>query len=168
MNILFISLGCDKNLVDSEVMLGLLDKKGYQIVDSEEDADIIVVNTCCFIHDAKEESIQTILEMAEYKKEGKLKALIVTGCLAQRYQQEIIDEIPEVDAVLGTTSYDHIVEAVEEALAGKWTCCSGRCGCTSRCKRKETCNNRRALCIHENCRRLRQALYLLYHPKTSW
>ena len=82
MNILFISLGCDKNLVDSEVMLGLLDKKGYQIVDSEEDADIIVVNTCCFIHDAKEESIQTILEMAEYKKEGKLKALIVTGCLA--------------------------------------------------------------------------------------
>ena len=118
MNILFISLGCDKNLVDSEVMLGLLDKKGYQIVDSEEDADIIVVNTCCFIHDAKEESIQTILEMAEYKKEGKLKALIVTGCLAQRYQQEIIDEIPEVDAVLGTTSYDHIVEAVEDALAG--------------------------------------------------
>ncbi|RHC10526.1 30S ribosomal protein S12 methylthiotransferase RimO [Dorea formicigenerans] len=118
MNILFISLGCDKNLVDSEVMLGLLDKKGYQIVDSEEDADIIVVNTCCFIHDAKEESIQTILEMAEYKKEGELKALIVTGCLAQRYQQEIIDEIPEVDAVLGTTSYDHIVEAVEEALAG--------------------------------------------------
>lgn len=118
MNILFISLGCDKNLVDSEVMLGLLDKKGYQIVDSEEDADIIVVNTCCFIHDAKEESIQTILEMAEYKKEGKLKALVVTGCLAQRYQQEIIDEIPEVDAVLGTTSYDHIVEAVEEALAG--------------------------------------------------
>ena len=118
MNILFISLGCDKNLVDSEVMLGLLDKKGYQIVDSEEDADIIVVNTCCFIHDAKEESIQTILEMAEYKKEGKLKALIVTGCLAQRYQQEIIDEIPEVDAVLGTTSYDHIVEAVEEALVG--------------------------------------------------
>ena len=79
MNILFISLGCDKNLVDSEVMLGLLDKKGYQIVDSEEDADIIVVNTCCFIHDAKEESIQTILEMAEYKKEGKMKDLIVTG-----------------------------------------------------------------------------------------
>ena len=99
MNILFISLGCDKNLVDSEVMLGLLDKKGYQIVDSEEDADIIVVNTCCFIHDAKEESIQTILEMAEYKKEGKLKALIVTGCLAQRYQQEIIDEIPEVQCL---------------------------------------------------------------------
>jgi len=118
MKILFISLGCDKNLVDSEVMLGLLDKKGYQIVDDETEADIIVVNTCCFIHDAKEESIQTILEMAELKNEGNLKALIVTGCLAQRYQQEIIDEIPEVDAVLGTTSYDKIVEAIEEALEG--------------------------------------------------
>lgn len=118
MNILFISLGCDKNLVDSEVMLGLLDAKGYQIVDDETIADVIVVNTCCFIHDAKEESIQTILEMAEYKTDGRLKALIVTGCLAQRYQQEILDEIPEVDAVLGTTSYDKIVQAVEEALAG--------------------------------------------------
>ena len=118
MKILFISLGCDKNLVDSEVMLGLLDSKGYRIVDDETEADIIVVNTCCFIHDAKEESIQTILEMAELKTEGNLKALIVTGCLAQRYQQEIIDEIPEVDAVLGTTSYDKIVDAIEEALAG--------------------------------------------------
>lgn len=118
MNILFISLGCDKNLVDSEVMLGLLDAKGYQIVDDETQADIIVINTCCFVHDAKEESIQTILEMAEYKTEGRLKALIVTGCLAQRYRQEIIDEIPEVDAVLGTTAYDKIVEAVKEALAG--------------------------------------------------
>lgn len=119
MNILFISLGCDKNLVDSEVMLGLLDSKGYQIVDDETQADIIVVNTCCFIHDAKEESIQTILDMAQYKTEGRLKALVVTGCLAQRYQQEILEEIPEVDAVLGTTSYDKIVDAVEEALAGQ-------------------------------------------------
>ena len=118
MNILFISLGCDKNLVDSEVMLGLLNARGYCIVDDERAADIIVVNTCCFIHDAKEESIQTILEMARYKTEGRLKALIVTGCLAQRYQQEILDEIPEVDAVLGTTSYDRIVKTVEEALTG--------------------------------------------------
>ena len=118
MNILFISLGCDKNLVDSEVMLGLLDSRGYQIVDDETIADVIVVNTCCFIHDAKEESIQTILEMAEYKKTGRLKALVVTGCLAQRYQQEIIDEIPEVDAVLGTASYDKIAEAIDEALGG--------------------------------------------------
>ena len=118
MNILFISLGCEKNLVDSEVMLGLLDSRGYQIVDDETIADVIVVNTCCFIHDAKEESIQTILEMAEYKKTGRLKALVVTGCLAQRYQQEIIDEIPEVDAVLGTASYDKIAEAIDEALDG--------------------------------------------------
>ena len=118
MNILFISLGCDKNLVDSEVMLGLLDSRGYQIVDDETIADVIVVNTCCFIHDAKEESIQTILEMAEYKKTGRLKSLVVTGCLAQRYQQEIIDEIPEVDAVLGTASYDKIAEAIDEALDG--------------------------------------------------
>lgn len=118
MNILFVSLGCDKNLVDTEVMLGLLASRGHQMVDSEEIADVIVINTCCFIHDAKEESIQTILEMAEYKKAGSCKALIVTGCLAQRYKQEIIDEIEEVDAVLGTTSYDKIVEAIDEALEG--------------------------------------------------
>lgn len=118
MNVLFVSLGCDKNLVDTEVMLGLLASKGHQMVDSEEIADVIVVNTCCFIHDAKEESVQAILEMAEYKKEGRLKALIVTGCLAQRYKQEILDEIEEVDAVLGTTSYDKILEAIDEALEG--------------------------------------------------
>lgn len=116
MNLLFISLGCDKNLVDSEVMLGIVEKNGYRIVDSEEDADIIVINTCCFIHDAKEESIQTILEMAEYKKTGRLKALIVTGCLAQRYKEEILSEIPEVDAVLGTASYDKIAETIRRAL----------------------------------------------------
>ena len=119
MNLLFISLGCDKNLVDSEVMLGILGAGGYQIVDDEMQADVIVINTCCFIHDAKEESIQTILEMAEYKKTGRLKALIVAGCLAQRYQQEIRTEIPEVDAVLGTASYDQIVQSIEEALAGQ-------------------------------------------------
>ena len=118
MNILFVSLGCDKNLVDTEVMLGMLASRGHQMVDDETVADVIVVNTCCFIHDAKEESIQTILEMAEYKKEGNLKALIVTGCLAQRYKQEILDEIEEVDAVLGTTSYDKIVDAIDEALKG--------------------------------------------------
>ena len=118
MNILFISLGCDKNLVDTEVMLGLLASKGHQMVEDERDADVIVINTCCFIHDAKEESIQNILEMAELKKEGRLKALIVTGCLAQRYKEEIIEEIPEVDAVLGTTSYDKILDAIDEALKG--------------------------------------------------
>ena len=119
MKILFISLGCDKNLVDTEVMLGLLASRGYEMTDDEAQADIIVINTCCFIHDAKEESIQNILEMAEYKKEGKIKALIVTGCLAQRYRQEIIDEIPEVDEVLVTTAYDKILDAVDAALAGE-------------------------------------------------
>lgn len=119
MKILFISLGCDKNLVDTEVMLGLLTSRGYQMVDDETQADVIVINTCCFIHDAKEESIQNILDMAEYKTSGHLKALIVTGCLAQRYQQEILDEIPEVDAVLGTTAYDKILDAIDEALEGR-------------------------------------------------
>ena len=119
MQILFISLGCDKNLVDSEHMLGLLTRHGYTITDDETCADIIVINTCCFIHDAKEESIQNILEMAEYKKKGSCKALLVTGCMAQRYQKEIPQEIPEVDAVLGTNSYDKIVEAIDEGLQGK-------------------------------------------------
>ena len=118
MKLLFISLGCDKNLVDSEVMLGFLDERGYQMTDDESEADIIIINTCCFINDAKEESVQTILEMAEYKKAGSCKALIVTGCLAQRYQKEITEEICEVDAVLGTTSYEDILTAVDEALCG--------------------------------------------------
>lgn len=119
MKILFISLGCDKNLVDTEVMLGLLASRGYEMTDDETQADVIVINTCCFIHDAKEESIQNILEMAEYKKRGTVKALIVTGCLAQRYRQEIIDEIPDVDEVLGTTAYDKILDAVDAALRGE-------------------------------------------------
>jgi ribosomal protein S12 methylthiotransferase len=116
--ILFISLGCDKNLVDSEVMLGILADRGFEMTDTEDDADIIIINTCCFINDAKEESINTILEMAEYKKTGPCKALIVTGCLAQRYKQEIVDEIPEVDAVIGTSKYDEIFDAVDQALKG--------------------------------------------------
>lgn len=119
MNILFISLGCDKNLVDSEQMLGLLTQKGFTLTDDETQADVIVINTCCFIHDAKEESIQNILEMAEYRKSGRCKALIVTGCLAQRYKQEIIDEIEEVDAVIGTTAHDEIFEVIEKTLAGQ-------------------------------------------------
>lgn len=118
MKILFISLGCDKNLVDSEEMLGLLNSRDYTFTDDETEADVIIINTCCFINDAKEESVQTILEMAEYKKTGKCKALIVTGCMAQRYKQEILDEVSEVDQVLGTTAYEKIVEAVDEALAG--------------------------------------------------
>ena len=118
MKILFISLGCDKNLVDSEHMLGLLVKHGYEITDDETQADIIVINTCCFIHDAKEESIENILQMAEYKKQGSCKVLLVTGCMAERYREEIHQEIPEVDAVLGTNSYDRILLASEDVLRG--------------------------------------------------
>ena len=118
MKLLFVSLGCDKNLVDTEFMLGMLRDDGIEITNDETEADIIIVNTCCFINDAKEESVNAILEMAEYKKIGPLKALIVTGCLAQRYKEEIKTEIPEVDAILGTNSYEDIVKAVHEALGG--------------------------------------------------
>ena len=119
MKIMFISLGCDKNLVDSEKMLGMLADKGFEFTDDESEAEVAVVNTCTFIHDAKEESINTLIEMGQYKTEGKLKALIAAGCLAQRYHEEIREEIPEVDAILGTTAIEHIVEAVEEVLAGE-------------------------------------------------
>lgn len=119
MKILFISLGCDKNLVDTEEMLGILRSEGYEFTDDEQDADIIVVNTCCFINDAKEESINTICEMAECKKHYNCKVLIVTGCLAQRYKEEIIKEIPEVDGILGTSSYDEIVRIITDAMDGK-------------------------------------------------
>ena len=119
MKLLCVSLGCDKNLVDTEMMLGLLNKDGYTFTDDEYEADVIVINTCCFIGDAKEESVNTILEMAQRKVDGKCKALIVTGCLAQRYKQEIIDEIPEVDGILGTSTYDEISHVLAEALGGK-------------------------------------------------
>ena len=119
MKILFVSLGCDKNLADTESMLGLLASRGYEMTDDEAEADVIVINTCCFIHDAMEESIQNILDMAEYRKNGQAKALIVAGCLAQRYRQEILDEIPEVDEVLGTTAFDRILDAVDAALSGE-------------------------------------------------
>lgn len=118
MKILFISLGCDKNLVDTEVMLGELAEKGYSFTEEETEADIVIVSTCCFIRDAKEESIETILEMAELKKTGQVKAFLVTGCLAERYREEIQKEIPEVDAVLGVTDIHSIAQAVEETLAG--------------------------------------------------
>ena len=115
--IYLVSLGCDKNLVDSEIMLGLLSKEGYEITDELNDADYAIVNSCCFIGDAKEESINTIIEIGELKKEGKLKGLIVTGCLAQRYQSMITEELPEADAVIGTTAYDNIVSAIAEIKA---------------------------------------------------
>ena len=112
MKVLLISLGCDKNLVDSEVMLGLLNKAGHQITNDETEADVVVVNTCAFIKDAKEESINTIIEMGELKKTGKLKKLIVAGCLSQRYKDEIMAELPEIDVIIGATNFDKIVEAI--------------------------------------------------------
>lgn len=115
----FTSLGCDKNLVDSEVMLGLIDAEGYRVVNEDGDADVIIVNTCCFINDAKEESIQNILELSEFKEDGNCKALIVTGCMAERYKDEIFKELPEVDAVVGTGSYEKIIEVIKETLEGK-------------------------------------------------
>lgn len=118
MRILFISLGCDKNLVDTEMMLGMLIQKGYTITDDENEADVVVVNTCCFINDAKQESINTLLEMAELKKSGNIKALVAAGCLAQRYKEEIQTEIPEVDAIVGTTAIDAITDAIDETLSG--------------------------------------------------
>ena len=116
--ILFVSLGCDKNLVDSERMLGMLARSGYEFTDDEREADIVVVNTCCFIGDAKEESINTILEMAELKKSGNIEMLIVAGCLAERYREEIQAEIPEVDAILGTMAIDEVVGILDEVSRG--------------------------------------------------
>ncbi|MGL4798842.1 MAG: 30S ribosomal protein S12 methylthiotransferase RimO [Cellulosilyticaceae bacterium] len=115
----FVSLGCDKNLVDSEHMLGLLHEAGFQLVGDESKAEVLVVNTCCFIEDAKQESIDQILEVARYKETGVCKALIVTGCMAQRYPDEILAELPEVDAVVGTTSYDKIVAIATQVLTEK-------------------------------------------------
>ena len=119
MKLLCISLGCDKNLVDSEKMLGMLYEDGFSFTDDEAEADVILVNTCCFIGDAKEESVNTLLEMAEYRKSGPCRALIVTGCMAQRYKEEITREIPEVDAVVGTTAFDEIVKVIRGVLSGQ-------------------------------------------------
>lgn len=118
MKILFVSLGCDKNLADTELMLGMLQEKGYSFTDEASEADIAIVNTCCFIGDAKEESINTLLELAQMRREGSLKALIAAGCLAQRYRREIREEIPEVDVLLGTMAIEEICEAVENARGG--------------------------------------------------
>lgn len=119
MKMSMVSLGCDKNTVDSEMMLGLMNEKGFEYTDIDEEADVMIINTCGFIQSAKEESINAILEASKLKEVGNLKALIVTGCLAQRYKDEIIKEIPEVDALLGTSSFDKIVETVEEVLGGE-------------------------------------------------
>ncbi len=123
LNIFFVSLGCDKNLVDSEMMLGILRDRGYHLVNDEAEADIIIVNTCSFILDAKEESIQTLIEMGMMKQEGRCRLLIAAGCLAQRYRDEIFENMPEVDAILGTASFDRIDELIQEALAQKGAKC---------------------------------------------
>ena len=117
--ILLISLGCDKNRVDSEKMLGLLNLKGYEITDDESEAEVIIVNSCCFINDAKQESIDTILDMARQKETGKCRALIVAGCMAQRYEKEIRETLPEVDACVGTGSIAKIGDVIEEVLEGQ-------------------------------------------------
>ncbi len=120
MKLAIISLGCSKNLVDSENMIGILvNRKGFELTNNIEDADVAIVNTCGFIGDAKEESVQNILEVSQYKTTGKLKKLIVTGCLAQRYSQDIIQEMPEVDAVIGTGEIGRIEEIMDEVLAGR-------------------------------------------------
>ena len=117
-SIAFISLGCDKNLVDSEVMIGILGRAGFDITSDESKADIIVVNTCCFIKDALEESIETIIEAAKYKTEGNCKGIIVAGCLGQRYKDEMFDEMPEADAIIGTASLEKITDAAREVMEG--------------------------------------------------
>ncbi len=122
MRIFFSSLGCDKNLVDSEEMIGMLVREGYEITDDENEAEGVVINTCCFIHDAKQESVDTILEFADRKNNGDLRAIVVTGCLAQRYADELSEEIPEIDAILGTAGCSEIVKALKSAFAGKKYC----------------------------------------------
>ena len=119
MKILFVSLGCDKNLVDTDMMLGMLAERGHTFTDDEAEAEAVVVNTCCFIGDAKEESVNTLLQMAELKKEGRIRVLIAAGCLAQRYREEIQQEIPEVDEILGTMAIDSIADAIDEVMEGR-------------------------------------------------
>ena len=155
----FISLGCSKNLVDTEVMLGILKQHGIELTANPAEADILIVNTCAFIQSAKEESITTILNMAEYKESGRRRSLIVAGCLGQRYKQELLDEIPEADAIIGTGAWGRIMEAVEETLKGHRVVIAGKDEAlydentpritpsyTAYVKIAEGCNNRCAFC----------------------
>lgn len=157
----FISLGCSKNLVDTEVMLGILKQHGIELTANPAEADILIVNTCAFIQSAKEESITTILNMAEYKESGRCRSLIVAGCLGQRYKQELLDEIPEADAIIGTGAWGRIMEAVEETLKGHRVVIAGKDEAlydentpritttpsyTAYVKIAEGCNNRCAFC----------------------
>ncbi len=119
MNVLFVSLGCDKNTVDSEHMLSILSNHGFTLTNDEQEADVVVINSCCFIRDAMEESINTIIELGQLKTTGRLKALIVAGCLSQRFEEDIRRDLPEVDGIVGTNSYDEIASVINEVLAGR-------------------------------------------------
>ena len=145
---MIVSLGCDKNLVDTEKMLGILADEGCTFTDDEAQAQVIIVNTCCFIGDAKEESIQNILDLARFKTEGKLEALIATGCLSQRYQDEMLEELPELDGILGISAWHTIADVVREALE------SDVHRCVKQSYNKETADNRRSLCLFKDCRRM--------------
>lgn len=163
MHIYFVSLGCDKNLVDSEKMLALLTKEGYELTDEPEQAEIIVVNTCAFIHDAKQESIETLLELAEYKKTGKCKVLIASGCLAERYQDTILEEMPEIDGVIGTTAYDDIAVVVKKALGGEHAGADKRTGLSPGSPDRPRYLRYVACWLFKDQRRLQQKLYVLYY-----
>ncbi len=162
MNVYFVSLGCDKNLVDSEMMLGILKKRGYQLTDDENLADVIVVNTCGFIRDAQEESVETLLTMAELKASGRCRVLVAAGCLAQRFQEDVLKEIPEIDAVIGTASWQKIADTIDHVLAGQRQACfddlslmpvskadrvMSVCSYSSYLKIAEGCNKRCTYCI---------------------
>ena len=157
----FVSLGCSKNLVDTEMMLGILREHGIELTPEPAEADILIVNTCAFIESAKEESITTILNMAEYKESGRCRSLIVAGCLGQRYGQELLDDMPEADAIIGTGAWNRIMEAVEESLKGHRVVIAGEDkllydehtpritttpAYTAYVKIAEGCNNRCAFC----------------------
>ena len=144
-----VSLGCSKNQVDAEILLALMVNNGYEICADAQQCDVVIINTCGFIEDAKRESIETIFEFAQLKNQGQVKVLVVTGCLAERYRDQLVSEIPEADVVLGIGSNTQIAQAVQKALD------------------EASCNNRRTFCISEDCRGLRQPMQLLCHPADS-
>lgn len=157
-----VSLGCNKNLIDSEIMLGLIERAGYTLVTDPEEAEAIIINTCGFIESAKREAVETVITMGEYKHQGRCRSLIVTGCLAQRYADELMDELPEIDGLLGTGDFHRIVSVLEETLAGKKCCFTGppraifpgqwprllsRTGASAYLKIAEGCNNHCSYCV---------------------
>lgn len=167
MKILFVSLGCDKNLSDTEMMMGMLEERGYSFTDDETEASAAIVNTCCFIGDAKEESIHTLLELGELRKAGRLKALIAAGCLAQRYRAQIRKEIPEVDALVGTMAIDRIADALEDALAGKRGDFFRDLNETPVARRDRVLTTGGTLRLFKNRGGLRKTLYILRYPQSQ-